>query len=506
MRNPSFVLIMVMMLTGMVISEAQAQTAFSDPADQVVEGGGGLMAVEQDIEAGTIPLGSTAQVIARFRNEGGRPIEFRDITLYPSSTVSSSISVNECITEPLSGGAECAVIISVKGLQPGSWRTEMLVRHTGRSRLVTARINGTVEVGDENVNVSTDLEVNPSPVDFGTLEASRPIIRSLTIRNITSNPIKMSDMYIDAPQQSGYNLRTDCTELNSGQACIASILWSPIVEGPSSGFLVIEHTGPSAVTNIPLTGEFTPVEAEQAAVFPDSLPGKGVLVSSETEIDFGSEINAQSAITVSLVNVGDSDLTLNEIQLAGSEGGLRLASSGCEEGMVLEATEACPLTVSWSPTKVGAVIDDVQIRHDGARGILVLPIRGVASEAISSDSKPIIVSQQGQTMTTTSQGTAATSSPMRGNNNEPPVLDGYVVTSHSSKHAIIKGPVGSRIVTDGKTTLIGGREWTVRVTDEGVRLISGDTIVILVFDRSLNSGSVTSGGSGSAGSTEAAEN
>lgn len=477
----------VLAILMLPLQEASAQSAFSDPVDQVIEGGGGLTAVEADVDAGTIPVGSTAQVIVRFRNESGMPIEFRDINLYPSSTISASIGVNECSTEPLAGGAECAVIVAVKGLQAGSWRTEMLVRHTGRSRLVTARINGTVETGDVNVNVPTDLEVNPNPVDFGTLDASRPIIRSLTIRNITSNPIEISDMYIDAPKQSGYNLRSDCTQLASGQACIASILWSPLIQGPSSGFLVIEHSGSSAVANIPLTGTFTPGSAQQATVFPDSLPGKGVLVSSETEIDFEDGINAQSAITVSLVNVGDNDLTLNKIQLAGSENGLKILETGCAAGMVLEATQACPLTVSWAPTKIGSVIDDVQINHDGARGILVLPIRGTADEAISMDSKPIVMSRDtigmdnaGSSMSNTGVG--------------QPVLDGYEVTSHSSNHAIIKGPVGSRIVSDGKTTLIGGYEWRVRVTEEGVRLISGDTIVILVFDRSLNnrSGATTS--------------
>ena len=473
---------------------AFAQTAFGDPVSNTTDNGGGLEAVEADIEAGSIPLGSTAQVIVRFKNSSGRPVEFRDINLYPSSTVSAEVGVNECATEPLVGGAECAVIVSVKGLQPGSWRTELLVRHTGRSRLVTARINGTVEEAGENVNVSTDLEVNPSPVDFGTLEASRPIIRSLTLRNITSNPINIEEMYIDAPKQSGYNLRSDCTRLASGQACIASILWSPLIEGPSSGFLVIEHDGASAVTNIPLSGTFTPGEAEQAALFPDSLPGKGVLVSSETEIDFGGDINAQSAITVSLVNVGDADLTLETIQLAGSENGLKLLTTGCEEEMVLSATEACPLTVSWSPTKIGAVIDDVQIKHNGARGILVLPVRGTASEAISMDSKPIVV-QDGVRPSFGTNGGGGTG---MGVAPDRPVLDGYVVTSHSSKHAIIKGPVGSRIVTDGKSTLIGGYEWGVNVVDEGVRLINGDTIVILVFDRSLNNRiGGTSGQSGS---------
>jgi len=473
---------------------AHAQSAFGDPSEQVAKGGKDLAAVEQDVNGGSIPVGSTAQVIVRFKNESGRPIEFRDINLYPSSTISANISVNECATEPLVSGAECAVIVAIKGLQPGNWRTEMLVRHTGRSRLVTARINGNVETSDEDVNLVTDIEITPSPIDFGTLNASRPIIRSVTIRNITADTININDLYIDAPLQSGYDLRSDCKSLNSGQACIASILWSPIIEGPSSGFLVIEHDGSSAVTNIPMSGDFSPGQAVQASIFPNSLPGRGVLVSSETEVDFGSGINSQSAITVSLVNVGDANLNLKNIELAGSENGLKLLNNGCTSETNLEPTGACPLTIAWAPTKVGSVIDDVRIEHDGARGILVLPVRGTADEAISVDSKPIIVNGQ-----MSFDGAVSNSfEPDDGKPSEntsgfptaragtPPVLDGYIVTSHSEKHAIIKGPIGSRIVSDGKTTLIGGFAWMVNITDIGVRLTSGANIIILVFDRSLS--------------------
>jgi len=491
-------LVMLSLFTiGMgVTMDAHAQSAFGDPSDQVAESGGGLKAVETDISAGTIPVGSTAQVITRFKNEGSRPIEFQDIKLYPSSTVSAVVNANECVTEPLNSGAECAIIISVQGLQPGNWRTEMLIRHTGQSRLVTARINGIVESGEDAVKISTDIDVSPNPVMFGTLTASRPIIRSLTIRNITAQPITLNEMFIDAPDQSGYDLKTDCTTLTSGQACIASILWSPIIEGPSSGFLVIQHDGASAVTNIPLTGEFTPGEAQQARIFPNSQPGRGVLVSSETEIDFGSSISAQSAITVSLVNTGDADLTIKDIQLAGSENGLKLLNDGCQGDAVLNPTEACPLTISWSPTKRGSVIDDVRIAHDGARGILVLPIRGSATEAISMDSKPIIVSNGESYSTTTPSSTSGGSdsnSAANSNQGGVPVLDGYVVTSHSSRHAIIKGPVGSRIVAHNKTALVGGFVWDVKIVPEGVRLSNGNNIILLVFDRSLsNSGDESS--------------
>lgn len=487
-------------ILALMHGQAVAQTAFGDPEIQSKDNnsGGGLIAVEKDIQAGNVPLGSSAQVIVRFRNESGRPIELRDINLYPSSNVTAETVVNQCATEPLESTAECAIVLAVKALQPGSWRTEMLVRHTGRSRLVTARISGSVDSSDPTVKLVTDLEVLPSPVDFGTLNASRPIIQSITLRNVTSTPIEINDIFIDAPAQSGYDLRTDCKTLNAGQACIASILWSPIIAGPSSGFLVVEHSGSSAVTNVELKGVFNPDAAKQAEIFPNSLPGKGVLVSSETEIDFGGGVDAQSAITVSLVNVGDTDLTLNSIQLAGSDNGLKLLQNGCNANMTLSPTEACPLTVSWAPTKVGAVIDDIQIRHDGTRGILVLPVRGTASAAISVDSKPIIITSDSASSIGTSAEAAERSAKLSG----PPTLDGYIVTSHSTSHAIIRGPAGSRIVSDGKKSIIAGVEWDVSVVDTGVRLTNGQNVVLLVFDRSLsNVGGGTGGRSSSTSSS-----
>jgi hypothetical protein len=115
---------------------------------------------------------------------------------------------------------------------------------------------------------------------------------------------------------------------------------------------------------------------------------------------------------------------------------------------------------------------------------LVLPIRGTASAAISVDSKPIIITQDSITIQSNAGGDQKPDLSNKETTSRP-VLDGYIVTSHSNKHAIIKGPVGSRIVADGKTTLIGGYEWQVNITDIGVRLTSGVNIVLLVFDRSL---------------------
>lgn len=465
---------------------AQAQNAFSDPGTGEMPAGssGTLAAVDPKVDAGEIDPGTNNSMIAQFRNESPVDIEFKDVKLFPSSNVTAQIVSDQCSSEPLLSGAQCAIVMEVKGLQSGAFRVEVLARHSGRSRLVTATISGTVKTSELGSVKASDVEITPAIVDFGKLEASRPIIRSVTLRNITSNPITVNDVFIDAPEASGFTLNENCGELAAGASCIASITWSPVTKGPTSGALVVQHTGATGVATANLTGDFVPSQTEAAKAFPEAVPGKGLLVASEEEIQFGTDIQSQSSISVSLVNIGDAPLSLEKMELSGSEQGLKLIHEGCTEGLVLAPTEACPLTISWSPSKSGTVIDDVKITHTGARGVLVLPIRGTSVAAVNVDSKPVVtvvettVTENGKTTTIATPSSAQEDS-------SPPVLDGYSVTSLATRNAVISGPGGSRMVRAGSKVRLGGHTWDVSVSEEGVIMSSGRNKVLLVFDRSL---------------------
>lgn len=478
-----------------------AQSAFNDPGTDLPQGASGaLVAVDPKVEAGNIDPGTNNSMIVQFRNESGQEIHFKDVKLFPSSNVTAQAVSDQCSSEPLLPSAQCAIVMEVKGLQAGAFRVEVLARHDGRSRLVTATVSGTVQAADDNKPISSDVEITPNVVDFGKLEASRPIIRSVTLRNITSQDIAINDLYIDAPEGSGFSMKTDCKTLSAGASCIASIVWSPLTKGPTSGALVAQHTGATGVATASITGEFLPTTTEAAKAFPEPVPGKGLLVSSEEEVDFGAEVQSQSSITVSLVNIGDAALTLSKMELAGSEQGLKLSQAGCAENMTLEPTEACPLTISWAPTKSGAVIDDVRIEHTGARGILVIPVRGTSTATVNVDSKPIVsvieetvIESNAETGAATVTTTAVTKTEDKG----PPVLDGYAITSLAQRNAIISGPGGSRMVRDGQKLRLAGHLWDVSITEEGVSLLSGKNRVLLVFDRSLS----TLGTSNSSGTT-----
>ena len=532
--------ICLLALGGYVQGAFAQYPGLSDPGARSSGGGSssaGLIAVTPDVRAGPIAIGSTAQIVVRFRNDNGSPIETGLIRLYPSSNVSGVVSLNQCEEESLTPGAECAIAISVKTLQAGAWRIEMLMSHTGRSRLVTATLSGVVESAAEGDQVVTsDVEAAPAVLDFGSMTESQTLIEPITLRNITSKPIDIEDVYIDTSEQAGYSLKTECKKLGPGQACIAVVTWSPKLSGRSSGVLVIKHSGPTGLTSVPLKGEYAPDTVSEAEVFPKAVPGKGLLVASQTELNFGSSVSTASTITVSLVNAGDADLALRGIQISGSDNGLNFKEGGCSEDTVLEPIEACPLTLTWSPTRVGDLYDDVQILHDGARGVLVLPVRGTAEAAVSQDQKAIVLSGGSAIMSSGSvspasalssgyvadpdiaaqqesaatRNAAAVATPVnyqpapafQPTVNAASTLDGYRITSFSSDRAIISGPGGSRIVFDGEDVLIGGVPWFVVIQQSGIEFLHHGQRVLLLFDRSLSAiGSGSSSSSSSSTST-----
>ncbi len=543
---PSSRLILLFTMALWVMSSSYPAFAqyqgFGDPGARQTGGSssGGLVPVEPDVDGGVIPTGASSQVVVRFRNEGNKPVETGIIRLYPSSTVSAETTMNQCKSGALEPGAECAIALSVKALQVGAWRVEMLMSHTGRTRLVTATLSGQVEsAGDGASQLTSDIEMIPNELDFGSVAAAQALVEPVILKNITSSPISIDDIYIDASESSGYLLTTDCDTLSPGQACIATIAWSPKVKGASSGVMVVKHSGPTGLSSVIIKGEYAPTTVSQAELFPEAVPGKGLLVSSQTEVDFGEGIVTASTITVSLVNAGDTALTLKDIRISGSDNGLSFREGGCAKGMVLEPIEACPLTLYWSPSRSGTILDDIQVVHNGARGILVLPVRGEADAAVSQEQKAIVLTQQpilldtsatarnmpentasNNVSSTSSGGTpfeqnqAAASAQKQGMQktsyssysgsiaNPASVLDGYKITSFARNRAIINGPSGSRIVFDGEELIVGGLPLLVDIQRNGIQFETPQgQRILLLFDRSLSTISRASSRSSSSSSS-----
>ncbi|MAS87452.1 MAG: hypothetical protein CMH30_05690 [Micavibrio sp.] len=502
---------------------AFAQSAFDDPISAAEEAmqnsgksGGGLIAVNDPTDAGSITTGSTAQVVVLFRNEGIKPVDFQDLSLYPSSNISANVQNNACNNEPLTAGAECAVILSVRGVSAGDFRLSMLAKHSGLKRLVSGTVTGTVIAGEESEKVgqAVDIEMVPSVVEFGSISSSRPVIKSVSLRNVSTKKLNINDISINSFDQAGFTLNHNCGDsLDEGEGCLATITWAPLVEGPVSGFLVVSHSGKTKVSNSALSGTYSAAQPSTANVFPNAIPNKGLLISDITQFDFGS-IASPSALTATLVNSGDGVLTLKQLFLSEGSNNLSIAPTGCAKNGVLKPTEACALTLKWSPQSPLGLVDNVQIIHDGARGVFVMPVSGTstveapsaAENTSAGTSSELEVSQEdsneddsdevndaaldaiiNEQLSNDSGLAAITPNVVAAPTfSKTSVLEGYRISSLSNNKATINGNEGSKLIQNGQKTRIGGVIWDIDIKDNTIKFTSGKSKATLYFDTNFN--------------------
>jgi hypothetical protein len=400
-------------------------------------------------------------------------------------------------------GVECAVTVSVKGDSTGKFRLGLLIYHSGKTQLSNVFVTGTVgsgRSGGASGLPANEIESFPIELDFGTAKGSTPMVRSIALRNSSSNPVTISGIELAASSLTGFSIDApSCKELQASQACVATVTWSPTTEGTSEGVLILRHSGPSGSLQIPLKGVYELAKTNKAELFPSAVAGTGLLVADREGVDFGSSIDGAASITVSLVNNGDKDVALQQVKLAGSDNGLTLSTDGCSTGRVLAPKQGCALTVNWAPRRAGPVIDDIQIIHDGARGVLVLPVRGTATSAASGSLPSMnaistLPKMNSGEVDEKLVGGAGVGEVTFGEANASS-LNGYRVTSMSGNRAIIAGPRGRVLVTEGERQMVAGGYWKPVITYDGVKLVGAKDTVMLFFDRTMTVGKDNGGGS-----------
>ncbi|MCK5659523.1 MAG: choice-of-anchor D domain-containing protein, partial [Alphaproteobacteria bacterium] len=283
-----FVVLVSALLLFAVPANAQ-YNAFKDPsvsrASVEAAGGFDFKAVTDEIKGGKVSVGGTAYIVVLFKNQGASSVKVGSVNLYPSSTVSAKTTLNQCADAPLSTDAQCAITVAVKGLQSGAWRVEVLVDHSGRSRIAMASISGAVAplAPRKDEVVKGDVEISPESMDFGTSPGGIALKRSVVLNNRSADIIKIKEFILNVPEQSGYSYKSQCPEtLQPGETCNIIVTWLPTSNGLAQGVLAVRHSGKSGMAQVEIKGVLKPVVTGNAA---KNITGK-VEISPES-MDFG---------------------------------------------------------------------------------------------------------------------------------------------------------------------------------------------------------------------------
>lgn len=366
----------LLLLCGLILAATPAPAqfnAFKDPgpggsaASQEID----FHAVAPTIQGGKVAVGATAYVVVMFKNQGSSSVKIGTVNLYPSSTVTAQIALNQCADADLPTDAQCAMTIAVMGRQSGSWRVEVLVNHEGRSKVATASITGDVEqVSTKQEQVAKgDLEITPPILDFGTSSGGISLMKSVTLNNHTAEAIKIKGVFLNVPEGAGFSYKSQCPEtLQPEETCGLIVNWAPTSKGLAQGVLAIQHSGKSAMVQTALTGTLQP-EAVGAPA-----ENSSVILSPET-MDFGTTDGGIAQMkSIVLSNQSSGSINIGNIFLKTPEGSGLSYESQCP--LILPGKGSCTIVMTWKPTVPGLSQGVLIAQHSGKGGMTQTEVKG----------------------------------------------------------------------------------------------------------------------------------
>ena len=494
---------------GLVQTELKG--IFQPAADDIAKVAAGKVDIAPEVmDFGTSDGGISLVRSAVMTNNSADDIEIWDVDMDVPDR--SGFSYDSQCPDTLRSGETCNIIVTWQPTSKGLAQGLLVVQHSGKSGMSRTEVKGIYQPPAESSSKDVDgrVQAMPESLDFGNSLGGISAVRSIILTNNSETPVDIKGTILDVPEQSGFSYKSECPQtLQPGGACNIFVNWLPTSKGVAQGVLVVQHTGKSGMTQIDIKGSLQPEAGKTAAIYPEVVPDRGLLVSDKEKIEFGDNIKQESAITMTLVNSGSSALTLKGIKLSGVENDLDLSDTGCVPETVLKPGEACPLTISWFPSHAGTILDSLQITHTGARGVLVIPVSGSADKSMGNDSagnggtsadKNNAITGEAGTGSSAS-GSSAPIIKSIASKSMSQIFSGYTVSSHSTSRAVVNGPDGGLVVRDGEDIFIEGIKCTVAIVPTGVILSTKDDKAILHFDGSLNSSRLLNQATSSAGST-----
>jgi len=188
------------------------------------------------------------------------------------------------------------------------------------------------------VNPASTVNVSPAAIDFGTLYLGSIVTKIVTIQNIGTTPLSVTDPRIAIVQGGNSNefitLNLCPKNLAAGKSCYMTVTFiaGPFYTAPQTATLTINDSSPNSPQTIPL----------KATVI---NPRVGLSAGS---LNFGShKIGTSTTTSLKITNVGATSLSLTNITVKGADPG-DFPIGSCSS--TLNAGASCTLPVTFTPT------------------------------------------------------------------------------------------------------------------------------------------------------------
>jgi hypothetical protein len=213
--------------------------------------------------------------------------------------------------------------------------------------------------------------VSPASVDFGTQLVGAPAgPQTVTLTNNNSTALSITNIAIVAiaPPSASADFAiapggTCTSSLPAGMSCTVNVTFTPSVASVESAKLVFTDVDPSSPQFATLTGTGT--------------ANAPVAVLTPTSLDFGSQLvttPSSPAKTITLKNNGNLVLNITSITSSGDFAETNTCGASLPAGMT------CTISVTFTPTAMGARTGTITVTDDANGSPRTVPLTGTGSD------------------------------------------------------------------------------------------------------------------------------
>jgi hypothetical protein len=204
----------------------------------------------------------------------------------------------------------------------------------------TSPTNLTATYTGSAISTGTALQITPSSLQMGTwIQGTYSKQQTITLYNDGSAPVTFGNFGSAAPFFTTWNCGST---LAPGSSCTVTVLYQPSVVGAQSGTINLPNNVTGALQKVSVSG--VGIAASQQLAF------------SQPTVSFGSqpEGTAGNTVTFSLINQSSQSVTVNSVNLGGTNpADFIFVSNGCN-GVNLYGTNgstysSCSISVQFSP-------------------------------------------------------------------------------------------------------------------------------------------------------------
>jgi hypothetical protein len=265
----------------------------------------------------------------------------------------------------------------------------------GRLDIVTGNRDSTISVLLQSPLVS----LSPAALQFGNQNvgtSSTP--QNVTLTNTGSALLKISSIAVTGSNSGDFSQYNNCaSSLISGATCTITVTFSPTVPGLRSASVSITDNAAGSAQTVSLTGTGTGATA----------------VLSPTSVNFGNQtvgVGNNQGVLVNLTNTGNIALIISSIAITGANSGDFSQQNLCPSSLAAGGT--CTITVSFTPTTVGARTAALSITDNAPNspqtvsltGVGVLPAVALSPTTLTFPTQVVFTSSKAQIVTLSNTG------------------------------------------------------------------------------------------------------